>query len=92
VRGRETFRAARQEIRLSEQAVRDAVTAEPFDAKALSAAFARQRAVYDGLAANGHEALVSILAGMTDDERAQFIANLKSYKRKQRFAPRPPGT
>jgi uncharacterized membrane protein len=82
LRNREAIRAARQELRQSEQAVRAAMTAAPFDANALNAAFAAQRSVYDGIAANGHHALVEVLAGMSDAERSQFIDRLKSYKRK----------
>lgn len=78
---REAVREARQELRQSAEGVRDAITAEPFDAGALNAAFAAQRSVYDGIAARGHHALVEILAGMTDAERAQFIAKLKSFRR-----------
>lgn len=74
-------REARQELRRSAQGVRDAITAEPFDAEALNSAFAAQRAVYDRIAANGHHALVEILSGMTDTERARFIEKLKSFRR-----------
>lgn len=81
VRNRETLRAVRQEMRQSEGAVRAAMAATPFDADALEAAFAAQREIYDGIAANGHHALVEILSGMSGDERAQFIANLKTFKR-----------
>lgn len=78
---RDAAREAREELRRSAQGVRDAITAEPFDADKLNAAFAAQRSVYDGIAASGHHALVKILAGMTDSERAQFIAKLKSFRR-----------
>lgn len=78
---REAAREARQELRRSAQGVRDAVTAKPFDADALNFAFSAQRSVYDGIAASGHHALVEILSGMTDEERAQFIARLKSFRR-----------
>lgn len=81
---REAARAARQELRQSARNVRDAITAEPFDADALNTAFAAQRSVYDGIAANGHHALVEILAGMSDAERAQFIARLKTFERAPR--------
>jgi len=90
VRSRETIRMARQDIRNSEQAVRDAIAANPFDAKALGAAFAHQRAIYNGLAVNGHETLVSILSGMTDQERATYIEHLKSFRRGPEPAPAPP--
>lgn len=79
--GREAVREARQELRRSAQDVRNAITAEPFEADALNAAFAAQRSVYDGIAARGHQALAEILAGMTDAERVQFIAKLKSFRR-----------
>ena len=78
---REAAREARQELRRSAQGVRDAITAKPFDADALNSAFSAQRSVYDGIAASGHHALVEILSGMTDEERAQFIARLKSFRR-----------
>lgn len=78
---REAAREARQDLRRSAQGVRDAITAVPFDADALNAAFAAQRSVYDGIAASGHHALVEILAGMTEAERDQFIAKLKSFRR-----------
>ena len=78
---RDAAREARQELRRSAQGVRDAITAEPFDADALNAAFAAQRSVYNGIASTGHHALVEILAGMTEAERAHFIAELKSFRR-----------
>ncbi len=81
---RETARAARQELRKSAQDVRDAITVEPFNADALNTAFTAQRSVYDAIAAKGHHALVEILANMSKDERAQFIAKLKTFERKPR--------
>lgn len=81
---RDAARAARQEMRRSAQNVRDAITTEPFDPDGLNTAFAAQRSVYDSIAAKGHHALVEILAGMSQDERAQFMAKLKSFERKPR--------
>ncbi len=78
---REAAREARQELRRSAQGVRDAMTTEPFDPDALNEAFAAQRSVYDAIAASGHHALVEILAGMTDAEREQFVAKLRSFRR-----------
>ncbi len=57
------------------------MVADPFAAEALEGAFARQRAVYDMLAAKGHRALVEVLAGMSDAERAVFIENLRAFTR-----------
>lgn len=81
---RDAARAARQEMRKSAQGVREAIITEPFSPDALDMAFAAQRSVYDAIAAKGHHALVEVLAGMSPEERAQFIAKLKSFERKPR--------
>ena len=81
IQGRETARAVRRDLHQSARNVQDALSGDPFDPAALRGAFAEQRTIYGALAANGHEALVDILANMSDRDRAQFVENLKSYKR-----------
>jgi len=56
------------------------LTAQPFDAEALSAAFTEQRAYATAVTQEAQAALVKIIVDMSDAERATFADNLKKQK------------
>lgn len=57
--------------------LRGAITAVPFDEAALSTVLSKQRDLRDGFAQAGDDAMVTVIAQMSDAERARFAKNLK---------------
>lgn len=58
-------------------AVLTSLRADPFDAAAVDAALARQGARLSARADAGRQALVSLIATMSDDERADYVRRLE---------------
>lgn len=75
------FEQARRTVETARQAVRDAVTADPFAPEALSAALADLRAAETAVSAQRHGALVDLAQGLSPERRAELAARLSRGRR-----------
>ncbi len=73
---RETLRPLRAEIRVARQGVREAMAAEPFDAKRLGEAHARLLEAELTLRKASQQVVVDIAVLLTPDERRLFAAHM----------------
>ena len=71
------LRDMRAQMRADYDAVVAAVTGQPFDAAALEAAFAAQSDRLSSRLDTGRKALVDLISGMSDAERAAFAERLE---------------
>ena len=88
---RRYFRSNREKLHANGGAMRDAmeniqavIVAQPFEADALNAAFYQQRAHIMTMTTDAQTAFVEIIAGMTDEERKQYVANMETLRLKWR--------
>jgi uncharacterized membrane protein len=86
---RKYFHEKRDKMRVNGNAMRNSLTAistaigaQPFDADALTEAFAEQRTHITVVAEDAQKSFVAIIAGMTDSERAEYVANMKEHRHK----------
>jgi uncharacterized membrane protein len=88
---RQYFKLNREKMHANGYAMRGAmeniqavIVAQPFDADALNAAFDQQRTHIITMTTDAQTAFVEIIAGMTDDERKQYVANMETLRLKWR--------
>lgn len=88
---RKYFRINRTRIHVNGEAMRTtmqtihvAIIARPFDADALHAAFAAQRAHITTSTQDAQKAFVAIISGMTDAQRVAYVNTMKEQRRKWR--------
>ncbi len=86
---REHFRQSRSKMRSNGDAIRqsmndirDVISAQPFDAAALGAAFTQQRTQVRAVSVNAQKIFVKVITEMTDAERAEFVENMKQNQRR----------
>ncbi len=83
-KNRNKIRANGDVMRASLDNIGTAISAQPFDTDALNAAFGDQRAQITTITQNAQQAFVSIIASMTDEERASYVDNMKEQRNKWR--------
>jgi len=81
---REKHRTNGDAMRVSLDDIGAAITARPFDAGTLREAFSNQRAHIETMTQDAQQAFVAIIAGMTDEERMQYVDNMKKQRQKWR--------
>lgn len=88
---RKYFRKNRAKLHSNGGAMRGAmeniqavIVAQPFDADALNTAFEQQRAHIITMTTDAQTAFVDIIAGMSDEERKQYVANMETLRLKWR--------
>lgn len=74
---RRELRPLLREIRQARQALGVAVGADPYDAEAVSAAFAEMRAGMDAMAAQSQDILVEVFADLTPESRAKIAEAIR---------------
>jgi uncharacterized membrane protein len=86
---RKYFHEKRDKIRANGDAMRNslisistAISARPFDENALTTAFAEQRTHITAVTQDAQKSFVAIIAGMSDDERAEYVENMKEHRHK----------
>lgn len=88
---RKYFRKNRAELRAKGEAFHENMKAinatilmQPFDEAALNQAFGKQSAYITILTQDAQKAFVAIIASMTDEERATYVATIQEQRRKWR--------
>jgi uncharacterized membrane protein len=76
------MRANGDAMRNSLTAISTAISAQPFDENALTEAFTEQRTHITAVAQDAQKSFVAIIAGMTDDEREEYVVNMKEHRHK----------
>lgn len=76
-------REAFQAMRAQNSKILGVITADPFDADALAAAFEEQHQVVTGVLSKGRSGLITVISEMTPDERKAYAAAVEEALKKR---------